>query len=95
MAEPLASGVSQQLALSIKEQTKFLELVVDKRCNIRKEKQTKWFDLLDSTQNLILMVSSIDGDQIPNKPTILCQKFDTKKVAIKSQAFLNSHPLCL
>ena len=89
LAEPLALGVSQQLALSIEEQTKFLELVVEKRHEAHKEKQTKWSNLPDSTQNLILMASLVNGDRIPNKPTVLCRKFYTKKVATKAQTFLN------
>ena len=40
-------------------------------------------------QNLILMASSVGSDWIPNKPNVLCCKFYTKKVATKSQAFLN------
>ena len=88
-AEPLALEVSQQLVLSIKEQTKLLESVTDKCRNARKEKQTKWSDLLDSMQNLILMASLVNSGRIPNKPTVLCHKFYTKKVAKKSQAFLN------
>ena len=41
LAEPLASGVSQKLALIIKEQTKFLESVADKHRDASKEKRTK------------------------------------------------------
>ena len=82
-------GVSKKLALSIKEQTKILKSVIDKHHDARKEKRAKWSDLPDSTQNLILMASSIEGDWIPTEPTILCHKFYTKKVAIKTHAFLN------
>ena len=89
LAEPLVLSVSQQLALIIEEQTKFLELVVNKRCDACKEKRTKWSDLLESTQNLILMASSVDGKRILNKPTTLYREFYTKKVATKAQAFLN------
>ena len=62
---------------------KFLNSVVDKRCNACEEKRTKLFDLLESMQNLILMVSSVDSDCIPNKPTILCRDFYTERLLPK------------
>ena len=83
------SGVTQQLALSINEQTKLLEYVVNKRRSACKKKQTKRSEFLDSTQNVILMLSSVNSYLIPNKPTVLCRNFYTKKLTTKSQDFLN------
>ena len=85
----LVSGVSQQLVLCIKEKTKFLKLVVDKRRNACKEKWTKWSGLPNSMQNLTPMTSSVNSYQIPNKATVLFHKFYTNKEDTKDQAFLN------
>ena len=73
LINPLPSGITQQIALSIKEQTKFLESIVNKRYNDCKDKHTKWSDLPDSMQNLIVMASSVDSNKTPNKQTLLYQ----------------------
>ena len=82
------TGMLQSLALSISNQTQFLETVRRERQDEIDKKDKKFDDLHDSSKLLILNASSTNGTDTPLVPVDSCSEFFNKKSVSKAMDFL-------
>jgi len=89
--QPLANtDAVQQLAASVQNQTNLMEEIKKGREDAKEEKKTKFSDLHDSCQRLILNASSQNGVVAAGKPSSHCEEFYRKSSAAKAGNYLAS-----
>ena len=84
----ISNEMLQSLSNSIQHQSDLFETFQREKKEDRDEKKNKYSDLHDSSQQLILNASSVDGRIAPEEPTTQCIDFFMKKNISKAMDFL-------
>ena len=83
------SQVIQQLNKTVQNNTELFERIEAARTSDKETKKAKFDDLPESSKNLILNASSVNGECTPGAPNSLCADFYSKKTASKAKDFLH------